>query len=108
VLGDYAAHEVGHLLGGRHTDAGNGHVDLMDGAADYAKVVAGADGVGGTAGDVHMRFHAASPFAAVEGNTGTENSAARIAYGLGKNSAGRSEFSQRVHSFAAARHHADA
>jgi hypothetical protein len=85
VLGDYAAHEVGHLLGGRHTDAGNGHVDLMDGAADYAQVVAGPDGVGGTADDVPMRFHAASPYAAIEGNTGTQNSAARIACGLGKN-----------------------
>jgi hypothetical protein len=85
VLGDYAAHEVGHLLGGRHTDTGNGHVDLMDEVADYAEVVAGPDGVGGTADDVHMKFHAASPYAAIEGNTGTENSAARIAYGLGTN-----------------------
>jgi hypothetical protein len=80
VLGDYLAHEAGHLLGNFHTEPTGGRQGLMD-VTDIARIVAGPDALGGTADDVHLAF-AASRYLAFEGFTGSEDTAARVAYGL--------------------------
>jgi hypothetical protein len=48
---------------------------------DIARIVAGPDRLGGTADDVHLSF-AGNRFLASEGFTGTQDTAARVAYGL--------------------------
>jgi hypothetical protein len=78
VIGDYVSHEIGHLAGNWHTEPAGGRQGLMD-STDIAAIVAGPDGVGGTADDVHLAFTSGRLLSA-EGPTGEENTAARLAF----------------------------
>lgn len=80
VLGDYISHEAGHLLGNWHTQPTNEQQGLMDNT-NIAQIVAGPDGIGGTADDDSITF-AANQYIDVEGFTGTEDTAARVAAAL--------------------------
>ncbi|NMO53783.1 hypothetical protein HH310_21690 [Actinoplanes sp. TBRC 11911] len=80
VLSDYISHEVGHLLGNWHTQPTDGRPGLMD-STDIARIVAGRDGIGGTADDQRIPF-ATNDYLASDGFNGQENTAARVAAAL--------------------------
>lgn len=80
VLGDYIAHEAGHMLGNWHTQPTDDRQGLMDNT-NIAQIVAGPDGIGGTADDQRITF-AANQYLDFEGFTGTEDTAARVAAAL--------------------------
>jgi hypothetical protein len=57
ALGNIVSHEVGHTIGLFHTDPGNSIHGLSDSGRNLANTYGvGADGVGGTADDVNVRF----------------------------------------------------
>jgi hypothetical protein len=85
ALGNVIAHEAGHFFGNWHTDNANENVNLMDAGGDAHALSnmfgVGPDGIGGTADDLDVDF-GDDVFKVSEGFTGTENTMARIEFGL--------------------------
>jgi hypothetical protein len=91
ALGNIIAHEVGHYIGGWHTDQYNETVNLMDaGGGDFSTLIGvGPDGVGGTDDDTDVDFghDAFQPGESLGdaysvGQTGVEDTRSRSAFGL--------------------------
>ena len=85
VLGFVASHEVGHTLGGWHTQPNNGVVSIMD-TFDITQLGLGPDLVFGTADDVDVDFVVDQ---LGEGLIGAENTMIRIADALSSGQAPR-------------------
>ena len=82
AIGAVASHEIGHLVGIRHTAAGNGVASLMDTGGDLADLLGvGPDGVLGSDDDVDVGF-STDEFEEFEGWTGAEETATRAYWGL--------------------------
>lgn len=73
ALGTLISHEIGHLLGSRHTEPFDDTPDVMDRGGNPAVLYGvGPDGVGGTADDVDVDF-GVDQFDVFEGMAGLQN-----------------------------------
>lgn len=83
AVANVISHEIGHYVGGWHTDPTNATVNLEDaGGAGYTGMFGtGPDSVGGTADDTDTAF-AEDVYRPSEGFTGVEDSLNRMAFGL--------------------------
>jgi hypothetical protein len=83
AVGAILVHEVSHLLGTYHSDPANELISASDtGGNLLALTGVGADGVFGTADDLGPAAFVSDTFDPDEPFTGTQNSPARLAWGL--------------------------
>ena len=82
-IGNVTAHEAGHFFGNFHTDNASENINLQDsGGANFQNLFGvGPDGIGGTADDLDVDF-GEDAFSPAEGFVGTEDTLARIAFGV--------------------------
>ncbi|GAB5401791.1 MAG: Ig-like domain-containing protein [Aureliella sp.] len=91
AMANVASHELGHSFGAWHVEGSNANISIMDnvGPTDTGILGVGADGVFGTDDDIDIDFNA-DTYALAEGNIGTSDTAAIMAFGLSTGKAGGS------------------
>ena len=82
ALGNVIAHEAGHLFASFHTEDEDGPVQLMEASPNAGAFIGvGPDGILGTADD-HDVDLGKSPYKALEGYTGVQDTRSAVAFGL--------------------------